>query len=176
MSALAAFVLYFYQQGRLRLEASEKRIRAFTAEMDSALQLARRHGHPLSLLLMDADHFKKINDSYGHQVGNQVLVSLTALAQTCLRATDRFGRWGGEEFVALLPETNAAQAVEVAERLLAAVRGAALASDTGAELPIRVSIGLATLSPEVPDAGKLIQHADEALYRAKAGGRDCWRQ
>ena len=150
--------------------------RAFTAEMDSALQLARRHGHPLSLLLMDVDHFKKINDSYGHQTGDRVLVSLTALAQTCLRATDRFGRWGGEEFVALLPETNAAQAVEVAERLLAAVRGAALASDTGAELPIRVSIGLATLSPEVPDAEKLIQHADEALYRAKAGGRDCWRQ
>jgi diguanylate cyclase (GGDEF)-like protein/PAS domain S-box-containing protein len=150
--------------------------RAFTAEMDSALQLARRHGHVLSLLLMDADHFKKINDSYGHQAGDRVLVSLTAVAQTCLRATDRFGRWGGEEFVALLPETNAAQAVEVAERLLAAVRGATLSSATGVELPIRVSIGLATLSPEVPDAEKLIQHADEALYRAKAGGRDCWRQ
>lgn len=150
--------------------------RAFTAEMDSALQLARRHGHPLSLLLMDADHFKKINDSYGHQVGDRVLVSLTALAQTCLRATDRFGRWGGEEFVALLAQTNASQAVEVAERLLAVVRGATLSSDTGVELPIRVSIGLATLSPEVLDAEEMIQHADEALYRAKAAGRDCWRQ
>lgn len=150
--------------------------RAFTAEMDSALQLARRHGHPLSLLLMDADHFKKINDSYGHQVGDRVLVSLTALAQTCLRATDRFGRWGGEEFVALLAQTNASQAVEVAERLLAVVRGATLSSDTGVELSIRVSIGLATLSPEVLDAEEMIQHADEALYRAKAAGRDCWRQ
>ena len=150
--------------------------RAFMAQMDNALQLARRHGHALSLLLMDADHFKKINDSYGHQTGDRVLVSLTALAQTCLRTTDRFGRWGGEEFVVLLPDTDATQAVEVAERLLAAVRSATWLSDTGVELPIRVSIGLATLSPEVPDAEKLIQRADEALYRAKAEGRDGWRQ
>ena len=150
--------------------------RAFMEQMDNALQLARRHGHALSLLLMDADHFKKINDSYGHQVGDRALVSLTALAQTCLRTTDRFGRWGGEEFVVLLPETDAGQAVEVAERLLAAVRRATLLTDTGVALSIRVSIGLATLSPEVPDAEKLIQHADEALYRAKAEGRDGWRQ
>jgi diguanylate cyclase (GGDEF)-like protein/PAS domain S-box-containing protein len=150
--------------------------RAFTEQMDNALQLARRHGHALSLLLMDADHFKKINDSYGHQTGDRVLVSLTALAQTCLRTTDRFGRWGGEEFVVLLPETDATQAVEVAERLLAAVRCATWLSDTGVELPIRVSIGLATLGSEVPDAEKLIQRADEALYRAKAEGRNGWRQ
>lgn len=150
--------------------------RAFMEQMDNALQLARRHGHALSLLLMDADHFKKINDLYGHQVGDRTLVSLTALAQTCLRTTDRFGRWGGEEFVVLLPETDATQAVEVAERLLAAVRSASLATDTGVALSLRVSIGLASLSPEVPDAEKLIQHADEALYRAKAEGRDGWRQ
>lgn len=150
--------------------------RAFMEQMDNALQLARRHGHALSLLLMDADHFKKINDNYGHQVGDQALVSLTALAQTCLRTTDRFGRWGGEEFVVLLPETDATQAVDVAERLLAAVRSATFATDAGVALSIRVSIGLATLSPEVPDAEKLIQHADEALYRAKAEGRDGWRQ
>lgn len=150
--------------------------RAFMEQMDNALLLARRHGHALSLLLMDADHFKKINDSYGHQTGDRVLVSLTALAQTCLRTTDRFGRWGGEEFVILLPETDAAQAVDVAERLLAAVRSATLLSNTGVVLALRVSIGLATLSPLVPDAEKLIQHADEALYRAKAEGRDGWRQ
>jgi len=78
--------------------------------------------------------------------------------------------------VALLPETDAAQAVDVIERLLAAVRGATLTTDTGAALPIRVSIGMATLSSEVCDAEKLVRHADEALYRAKADGRDCWRQ
>lgn len=150
--------------------------RAFTDQMDNALQLARRHGHALSLLLVDVDHFKKVNDSYGHQTGDRVLVSLTALLQSCLRTTDRFGRWGGEEFVALLPDTDAVQAMEVAERVLTAVRGAPLVSDTGAALPIRVSIGIATLSPGVADAEKLIQRADEALYRAKAEGRDCWRQ
>ena len=150
--------------------------RAFTEQMDNALQLARRHGHALSLLLLDVDHFKKINDSYGHQVGDRVLVSLTELLQDCLRTSDCFARWGGEEFVALLPETDATQAVEVAERLLAAVRSATLVSDSGAALPIRVSIGLATLSPEVMDAEKMIQRADEALYRAKAEGRDGWRQ
>lgn len=150
--------------------------RAFLEQMEGALQSSRRHGHGLSVLLIDADHFKQINDTHGHQTGDKVLIHLAGLAQDCLRGTDRFARWGGEEFVALLPETDGGQAVEVAERLLAAVRRASVSSDAGIVVPFRVSIGIASLAGEVADGEKLIQQADEALYRAKAAGRDCWRQ
>lgn len=146
--------------------------RAFLEEATGLCLLARRHARPLSVLMVDADHFKKVNDTHGHHVGDAVLVRLTTLFRECLRTTDKLGRLGGEEFVVLLPETDREHASVVAERLLHAVRDADIRTDAGDTLKITVSIGLATLTTQVPDIRILLQHADEALYDAKAGGRN----
>lgn len=148
--------------------------RAFLEAANAALSLARRHHRPLALLMVDADHFKRINDSHGHHAGDAVLVRLTELARAVLRTTDSFGRMGGEEFAVVLPETDAGQAVEVAERLLAAVRAAEVAGDAGKTIRFTVSIGIGALSDQVEDVETLMRAADRALYRAKAEGRDRW--
>jgi diguanylate cyclase (GGDEF)-like protein/PAS domain S-box-containing protein len=149
--------------------------RAVLEAAENAFQLARRYGHALSVLMIDADHFKRVNDSFGHPVGDTVLVRLAMLARDSLRTTDRFGRFGGEEFLALLPDTDAHHAQETAERLLAAVRAAEIDNGQGGILKLTVSIGVASLAPGTPDAATLIMLADAALYRAKQGGRDQWR-
>lgn len=148
--------------------------RAFLEAANAVLSLARRHRRPLALLMLDADHFKGINDTYGHHVGDAVLVRLTELARDCLRSTDSFGRMGGEEFAVVLPETDADQAVEVAERLLAAMRAAEIDGDGATRVRFTVSIGVAALSAKVADVETLIRLADRALYRAKDEGRDRW--
>ena len=148
--------------------------RAILESAEDSFRLARRYGHPLSVLMIDADYFKRVNDTFGHPVGDAVLVRLAALARDSLRTTDRFGRFGGEEFVALLAETDVKHAEETAERLLAAVRAAEIDNGHGGVLKLTVSIGVAALTPDTPNAAALIQQADEALYRAKGEGRDRW--
>lgn len=148
--------------------------RAFMEAAHAGLTLARRHGRPLSLLMLDADHFKCVNDTHGHHVGDAVLMRLSALARTCVRGTDSFGRLGGEEFAILLPETDGEHAIEVAERLLATVRAAEITGDDGATIRFTISIGLAALTPDTADMDELLRRADRALYRAKALGRDRW--
>lgn len=148
--------------------------RAFMETAHTAVTLARRHERPLSLLMLDADFFKAINDSYGHHVGDATLVRLSALARTCVRTTDSFGRLGGEEFAILLPETDGERAAEVAERLLAAVRTAEVPGDNGAIIRFTISIGLAALTPKIADVDDLLRQADRALYCAKSQGRDRW--
>lgn len=146
--------------------------RAITAGIDEAFVLAERHARPLSVLMIDVDHFKRINDSYGHYAGDLVLVQLARITNDCLRATDRLGRLGGEEFVALLPETPLEQAPQVAERLLSAVSSATVHAANGQEIRFTVSIGIASIGPDMQSAQTLIQQADEALYAAKAAGRN----
>lgn len=148
--------------------------RAFMEAAHAALTLARRHGRPLSLLMLDADHFKTVNDTHGHHVGDAVLMRLSALARTCVRGTDSFGRLGGEEFAILLPETDGEHAIEVAERLLSTVRSAEVAGDEGAIVRFTVSIGLVALGSDIADVEELLRRADRALYRAKSLGRDRW--
>lgn len=130
------------------------------------LERSLRHGHSMALLIMDLDHFKSVNDTYGHQRGDKVLVDFVAKVHALLRRPDQLGRFGGEEFVALLPETSLDEAVGVAER----IRAACAASDQN---PCRtVSIGVTTNHTAGDSVGSLIARADAAMYQAKAKGRN----
>lgn len=136
------------------------------------IERARRSGKPLAALMIDLDHFKLVNDNHGHQVGDQVLKDFAARVQDTLRQVDVLGRYGGEEFLALLPDTELAEARAVAERIR-------LSRPSDPSLPAcTVSIGLAVLSTPATSAGikppldALIAWADEALYQAKSQGRN----
>lgn len=130
---------------------------------------------PLSVLMIDLDHFKEINDRYGHPVGDVVLQALAERMLLCLRKTDLLARYGGEEFAVLLPEAHADGAWVIAERLRAEVRHKPIDVE-GIEIPITVSVGIAShVSDEEADPGVLLKLADLGLYQAKAAGRNCVR-
>lgn len=145
--------------------------RRFMEQATRDFALARRHHKPLSLLLLDCDHFKKINDTYGHEAGDHVLVALAGEMTRHLRHTDMVGRIGGEEFAIILPETPSQGALAVAEQIRAAI--ASVQVDTAAG-PIRVSasLGVASCSDEIEDLAMLMRAADRALYTAKQAGRN----
>lgn len=146
--------------------------RALLAALDVEQSRSERHGYPMSLLLLDVDHFKTINDRRGHATGDQVLAALGRLLSSTLRKTDFVGRWGGEEFVLVLSGADEGGARIAAERLRSAVEHLELHDDKGELVPVRVSIGIACL--EVNDtADVLIDRADHAMYEAKANGRNC---
>jgi diguanylate cyclase (GGDEF)-like protein/PAS domain S-box-containing protein len=134
---------------------------------------ARRHARPLAVAMLDADHFKAINDTYGHQTGDEVLRAISDRCQKTLRANDVLGRYGGEEFVVVFPETNLEEAGAVAERLRVAVGEHPIKVGDKA-LAVTVSIGLAAFAPG-QDLEKLFQRADSALYTAKQDGRNLVR-
>ncbi len=146
--------------------------RAWLEAADSAFRLAQRYDRPLSVLMIDADHFKMVNDTHGHHVGDLVLARLAQICQQGLRATDSFGRLGGEEFVALLPETDLDHAREVAERLVLAVRDARVEPGDGRVVSFTISIGVTCAQWSSRDIDAVIQAADQQLYRAKSEGRD----
>lgn len=129
-----------------------------------------RYGRPYALLLIDMDYFKQVNDTHGHAIGDRVLCQFADLVhRECLRESDNMGRFGGEEFMVLLPETNEAGAQAVSERILNKVRQFRFGDD--ADLQLTVSIGSHTVH-HVESPQLSIQKADEALYEAKHGGRD----
>jgi two-component system cell cycle response regulator len=127
---------------------------------------AQRHGYPISLFMLDLDHFKEVNDNYGHQAGDSVLREIGALILSLLREGDFAARFGGEEFVVLLPHCKMSDAMARAEDLRAAIEG-----QNPASLPVTTSIGVATLAPGW-NFEALFRAADEAVYRAKANGRN----
>lgn len=137
-------------------------------EMDRS----RRYGHSLSLWMLDIDHFKNVNDTYGHHAGDLALQSLVNVSQKVLREMDIMGRLGGEEFAVLLPETDTEHALLVAERLRQKIAGAEVPLEQGKSVSYTVSIGIATLGPEETGVDALLERADHALYRAKKTGRD----
>ncbi len=137
------------------------------------LALAERHGWPLALLILDVDHFKRVNDTHGHLVGDQVLRELAACIRSRLRAQDMAGRWGGEEFIVLLPDTDAAGAAVLAEDLRLAVQQLRCLDPQGQPLPLTVSIGLhAQPQPTSRQRDELLAAADRAMYQAKQNGRN----
>lgn len=132
---------------------------------------ATRHARPLSAILLDIDHFKDVNDTFGHMIGDQVLQSITEKFRNHLRVTDIAVRFGGEEFLIILPEANLASAVGVAERLRELV-AELIVHVKGGAVQITISAGVAERTPRMQDLMELISHADEALYCAKRSGRN----
>jgi diguanylate cyclase (GGDEF)-like protein len=141
--------------------------RVFMDACTQELARCQRHGRSMALLLLDIDHFKAINDTHGHQTGDRVLVDFSRRIAGLLRRPDLLARFGGEEFVLLLPETSQAEAVAVAQRILARV------AEPAEGLPsITVSIGVATNRPDEAEIDALLARADRALYKAKDAGRN----
>lgn len=145
--------------------------RAFMAEVDRATARFARSGEVATLLMFDIDHFKRINDTFGHPAGDAVLREVGACGAGLMRRTDAFGRVGGEEFAVLLPGTQLDEATGIAERIRLAVEMLDVANDP----PIRVtaSFGIAELSASCATRDKLLAQADGALYVAKRAGRNC---
>ena len=141
--------------------------RAFDAFLHENFGLSRRHRHPLSLLSVDIDRFKRYNDSFGHPAGDELLKSVGARLSSIARETDLVARVGGEEFAVVLPETDSIGAQVLAERARLEVKQA-----TGLLRQVTVSIGVATLSPDMATPSRLIEESDRALYRAKRAGRN----
>lgn len=131
------------------------------------VERAQRYLQPMSLILLDIDHFKAVNDNYGHPMGDKVLRQVCSILTSNLRQSDALGRWGGEEFLILLPQIHIAAAASVAEKLRVAVSSA----DFGLETSVTISLGVAELHAD-ESAGDWITRADKALYLAKARGRD----
>jgi diguanylate cyclase (GGDEF)-like protein/PAS domain S-box-containing protein len=149
--------------------------RSFLDRGADELTSARRHGHAVSLLMIDLDHFKGINDRHGHAGGDAVLRSFVKTARTVMRQSDVFGRVGGEEFAALLPHTGLDGARAIAERLLQQTRQHPAAWGPATTVHYSVSVGVAALGPAASAADELhalMAAADEALYRAKTQGRN----
>ncbi|MTW09164.1 diguanylate cyclase [Pseudoduganella eburnea] len=148
--------------------------RQFLASAAQEIERAHRYGHKMSLLMIDIDHFKSINDQFGHPTGDLAIIAIGRHCGTACRGSDLAGRLGGEEFALLLPETGMEEAQAVAERLRAGAQTLQVMHE-GRNVPLRLSIGIACL--DAGDAGPdtLLARADRALYAAKNGGRDCVR-
>ena len=145
--------------------------RHFLTLADHEWTRARRYGRPVSFLMIDIDYFKSINDNFGHQVGDEMIMHLANLARDCKRDCDVLARIGGEEFALLLPETDLEQAQIVAERLRSEVAANPLAG-ASRSIPATVSIGVATGAEPMKDVSDLMKAADQALYDAKRAGRN----
>ena len=145
--------------------------RAFDAALAAEASRFERYGRPLSLLLVDLDHFKNVNDTFGHEAGDEVLRRVAEIIRACVRDVDTPARYGGEEFAVLLPETPVASARDVAERIRVSVEAAAINFE-GRSIPVTVSIGIASAPEHTAAADALVGDADEALYAAKEAGRN----
>lgn len=147
--------------------------RAMIGALEATLKRMRVYRSPLSVLMMDLDHFKNVNDNYGHAAGDAVLREFARRLGTAVRQADIRCRYGGEEFCVLLPETGGEGAQVIAERIRKAIEQPLFPIDKDKEIPVTVSIGLATLMPkEDLEPAMLLENADKALYRAKQEGRN----
>ncbi len=162
----------FEQQAHLDYLTGLYNRRHFMEQGETELSRAQRHGRALSIFMLDIDHFKQFNDTYGHKAGDQVLQKLAEVMRGTLRTVDILGRVGGEEFAVLLPETELAEAVEVAERLRLAVEQTAVVFEAGLPQHFTVSIGVTTQRKMETNLDILLSEADRALYRAKEAGRN----
>ncbi len=147
--------------------------RALTDRLMSELDRARRYGHSVAVLMLDLDHFKAINDTRGHLVGDGVLKDIAEILRSAVRSADFVARYGGEEFVIVLPETSLDGAVTFAERLRERIAATTFQGGVGVQLTLSVSIGVSLFpGPRITSVDDLLAAADTALYRAKADGRN----
>jgi two-component system cell cycle response regulator len=145
--------------------------RAFTSAMQIELSRCTRHGYPLAFALLDVDHFKKVNDKFGHASGDRVLAAMGELLGRHLRTPDLSGRWGGEEFVVTFTSTNPDGGRTAAERLRQAIEKLVVEGDGGERIPVTASIGVANWTAGEP-LEALVGRADQAMYESKRSGRN----
>ena len=164
-------------QEQLRIEASHDALtgtlnrRAILNLLEKEAARATRQGSSLGVLVLDLDHFKKVNDTFGHSVGDAVLVEVARRLSVPLRRYDAVGRYGGEEFLVVLPDCDLEQAGEIGERIRLAVASAPVDTSAG-DVTVTVSIGAAAFVKESGSIDELIQRSDQALYEAKREGRN----
>lgn len=146
--------------------------RRFFELADQEFERSQRYGRPLSVIMLDIDHFKRVNDTYGHFVGDQVLQRLALICSKNIRQIDILARYGGEEFVIMTPETQAADALMTCERLRNEVVSESFATTRG-PIPISISLGVVDLSVPCKSLEELLDRSDQALYHSKNSGRNC---
>ncbi len=146
--------------------------RHFNNQLEGHFNISVRRGTPLGFIICDIDHFKKVNDSFGHQTGDMVLNQVAKVIQKEIREYDLAFRYGGEEMCVILPQTGMEDSVVIAERIRKKVEGKAFRSDGGGTVPVTISMGVASFASWMKIPGDLISRADAALYRAKEGGRN----
>ncbi|MDZ4201539.1 MAG: diguanylate cyclase [Gallionella sp.] len=189
VSGVALFVFFYWLVGRIgrRIERDELMLhnlasrdgltglynhRMFYIMLEEEISRSRRYQRQVSMLLIDIDHFKRVNDTYGHVAGDRVLEGISRVLETGVRHEDKLCRYGGEEIAVILPESSVQAAVYSAERLRTSVEEASFRDDEGQEIKITVSIGVATLPAQVPSLQELVNASDAALYVAKESGRN----
>lgn len=146
--------------------------RAIEEYAEAEFNMADRKKQAMSVILLDIDHFKNVNDRFGHKFGDVVLRQVAQTLKEDLRNYDRVGRWGGEEFLLILPDTELKDAVTVAERLRSKIAVVQITLENGETFSIRISLGTACTSGQFQSLAKLIDAADQALYQAKQSGRN----
>ncbi|MBI5825374.1 MAG: diguanylate cyclase [Chloroflexi bacterium] len=146
--------------------------RAIEEYAEAEFNMAARKDRPLGIILMDIDHFKSVNDQYGHKVGDDTLRQVAQALTADLRKYDRAGRWGGEEFILVLPDAQPQQLISVAERLRVRIAETKISLENGESFSVNISLGVAWATEQFPTLPKLIDAADQALYHAKQGGRN----
>ncbi len=177
----AQYVVFPIQRVRLRAMATTDAMtgldnyRSFRLRLADEVRRAYRYGHTLSLILLDIDHFKKVNDTHGHPAGDSLLKQVGTILRRSLRGIDVAARYGGEEMAIICPETGAEDACTLAERIRATVEANRFLLSEGTEVRITVSLGVATLPTHAAGDAALIEQADKALYAAKTGGRNTVR-
>jgi diguanylate cyclase (GGDEF)-like protein len=146
--------------------------RYFIQKFQEEKKRAVRYSLPLSIIMIDIDWFKKFNDGYGHEIGNVVLRELAGVIKECIRDVDIFSRYGGEEFVVILPQTPLSEAQVIGERIRSQVEAAVIDTVTRGTVRITVSIGVSSYPENGRSEEELITVADQALYRAKDSGKN----
>ena len=145
--------------------------RSFYSQLETEVDRFNRYKHPLSLLLLDLDHFKEYNDNYGHLEGDKVLVRFSQIIKSCLRTNDSAYRYGGEEFTVILPVTSGAEAKTVAQRIRSALEAEQFSPENEEDVRITISIGV-TEYQHKEELSTFIQRADKAMYLSKQNGRN----
>jgi len=147
--------------------------RFFIDNSKKIIELAKRKNETISIIMLDIDHFKQVNDTYGHKIGDDVIKKLASVMKEAQRKSDVIARYGGEEFIILLPDTSYDNAKEVAEKLRKKIEESFITTDTGQKVRFTVSIGVSVVNEEIENnADEATQRADTALYRAKESGRN----
>jgi diguanylate cyclase (GGDEF)-like protein len=160
-----------------RLSVTDPLTEAYNREflhqrLPPAVENAERRGEPLSVAMIDIDHFKDVNDQFGHAIGDRVLAEVAARLRAAIRAGDLLVRYGGEEFLVVLPGSDAVQAADIAERMRLKMESDPIQTD-GAGIDVRISVGVAELRRGFDTGSQLVRRADTALYAAKGRGRNC---